>query len=130
QGLARVTADDEAAGLGHEGAQVADGAPHHDVDALHRDAAASRGIAVDDEQPAVAARAGRLARAPVHDYPAGHQVLGQPGARVTVHAHGRKLVHAGAVVADMAVNLDVELGVEPAGDRMSPVRVEDAPAAR
>ena len=34
---------------------------HDDVDALHRDAAARRGVAVDDQQPAAAGGAGRLA---------------------------------------------------------------------
>jgi hypothetical protein len=36
-------------------------ARHDDVDALHRDAAARRGIALDDEQAAAAGGAGRLA---------------------------------------------------------------------
>jgi hypothetical protein len=38
--------------LRHEGRHVADVAMHDDVDALHRDAAARRGIALDDQQPA------------------------------------------------------------------------------
>ena len=34
----------------------------------------------------------------------------------------------GAVVADVPVDLDLELGVEPAGDRVRAVRVDDPPA--
>src|SRR6266545_7959341 len=128
QCLTRIAADDEAAGLRHEGAQVTDGAPDDDVDSFHRDPAARRRVAVHDQQPAVAACAGRLARAPVDDNGSGHQVLGHSGTRVPVNAHRRELVHAGAVVADMALNLHVDLRVETAGDRMGSVRVEDAPA--
>ena len=40
--LAGVAADDEAAGLRHEPAQVSDGSAHDDVDALHRDPACVR----------------------------------------------------------------------------------------
>ena len=52
------------------------------------------------------------------------------GARVAVHAHRRELVHPGAVVADVAVDLDLDLRVEPAGDRVRAVRVDDAPPPR
>ena len=128
--IAGVAADDEAARLRHERAQVPDRAADDDVDALHRDAAARRGVAVDDEQPAVRGRARRLADAAVDDDDARHHVLGDPGARVAAHAHRRVLVHAGAVVADVAVDLDLELGVEPARDGVRTLRVDDPPAAR
>ena len=53
-----------------------------------------------------------------------------PGARVAVHAHGRELVHAGAVVADVPVDLDLDLGVEAARDRVRTARVDDAEVPR
>src|SRR5215211_649361 len=55
--LARVAADDEPARLGHEPGEVTDGALDDDVEPLHRDAAARRGVAVDDEEAAVTGRA-------------------------------------------------------------------------
>jgi hypothetical protein len=48
EGLAGVTANDQATGLGHESAQVAHGAANHDVDPLHGDPAARSRVAVDD----------------------------------------------------------------------------------
>ncbi len=47
-----------------------------------------------------------------------------------MHAHGRELVHAGAVVADVPVDLDLDLGVEPARDGVRTARVDDAPVTR
>ena len=63
--------------LRHERAHVADRAADDDVDALHRDAAARDGVAVHDEQAAVAGRAGRLAGVAVDDDRARHHVLGE-----------------------------------------------------
>src|SRR4029079_1401776 len=62
--------------------------------------------------------------------PAGHEVLRDAGARVAVHAHGRALVHAGAVVADVPVDLHLDVGVETARDRVGAARVDDAPVTR
>src|SRR5262249_20713656 len=76
QALAGIAADDEAAGLGHEGAEMADGAADHDIDALHGDAAAGRGITLDDQQPAMARGAGGLAGIAFDPDLAGHDVLG------------------------------------------------------
>ena len=42
----------------------------------------------------------------------------------------RQLVHPGAVVADVPVDLDLGLGVEADRDRVGAVRVADQPAAR
>ena len=39
------------------------------------------------------------------------------------------LVHAGAVIADMAVDLDGDRRVEARGDGVAPARVEHAPVA-
>ena len=50
---AGIAQNDQVAGLRHEGRHVADGAVDDDVDALHRDAAAGGGVAVDDQQPAM-----------------------------------------------------------------------------
>ena len=79
-----------AARLRHERAHVADRALDDDVDALHRDAAARRGVAADDSRPPCAGRARRLAGVAVDDDAAGHHVLGQPGAGVAVHAHASR----------------------------------------
>ena len=130
KGVAGVAAHDEAAGLCHEGAQVADRAADDDVDSLHRDAAAGGGVAADDEQAAAPGGARRLAGVAVHHDLSRHRVLGGAGSCVSVHAHGRALVHARAVVAHVAVDLDLDLGVEPAGDGVRAVRVEHAPVSR
>ena len=42
-----------ATGLRHEGAHMADRAPHYDVDSLHGDAAAGRGVAADHDEAAL-----------------------------------------------------------------------------
>ena len=63
------------------------------------------------------------------DNDARHHVLGEPRTGVAVHAHRRQLVHAGAVVADVTVDLDLDLGVDSARDRVRTVRVDDSPAS-
>ena len=107
--VAGVAEHHDGAGLRHERAHVADRALDHDVDALERDAAAGRGVAADD----AAAR-----RAPVA--PAAWLALpstttrpdimfsATPDAGVAVHADGRVLVHAGAVVAGVALDHDLD----------------------
>jgi hypothetical protein len=74
--------------------------------------------------------AGRLARVPVDDDRARHQVLGDARAGVAVDAHGRELVHAGAVVADVPLDLDLHVRVDAAGDGVRAVRVDDPPMPR
>ena len=128
--LAGVAAHHERAGLGHERAHVPDGAVHDDLDALHRDPAAGRGVAAHDDQPAAAGRRAGLSRIAVDHDAAGHDVLRQPDAGVAVHAHRRALVHPGAVVADVPVDVDLDLGVDPDGDRVRAVGMGDAPARR
>ena len=98
---------------------MADRALHHDVDALHRDAAAGGGVAVDAEQPATAGGAGRLAGVALDMDEARHHVLGDAGAGAAMDDDGRLLVHAGAVVADRAVDLDGDRRVEAGGDGMT-----------
>ena len=67
-------------------------------------------------RPPRARRPGRLRRAALDDHAPRHHVLGHPDAAVPAHAHGRELVHAGAVVADVTVDLDLVRRVEPDRD--------------
>src|SRR5204863_1137525 len=80
--VAGVAAYDKRAALGHERAHVPDLSAHGDVDALHRDAAARGRVAVDDEEAAAAGRTRRLARVPLDDDRARHDVLGDACADV------------------------------------------------
>ena len=66
-----------------------------------------------------------LAGAAVYDDEPAHHVLGQARARVAVHAHGRELVHAGAVVANVPVDVDLDLGVDAARHGVRAARVAD-----
>jgi hypothetical protein len=109
---------------------VPDRAADDDVDALHRDAAAGGGVAEDDEQAAVRARSGRLARVPVHDHGARHHVLRDARPGVAADADRRPLVHPGAVVADVAVDLDLDVRVDPAGDGVGAVGIEPTQVPR
>ena len=79
---------------------------HDDVDALHRDAAARGGVALDDQQAALAGGAGILAGVALDADLARHHVLGDAGAGRAMHDDGRLLVHAGAIIADAALDLD------------------------
>ena len=58
---------------------------------------------------------------------AGHHVLRHPDAAVARDPHGRVLVHPGAVVADVPVDLDLELAVQTGGERVGALRVVDPP---
>jgi hypothetical protein len=84
-------------------------------------------ITVHDEQAAAGGCPRRLARVPLDDDRAGHEVLGEPWTRVPAHPHRRELVHPSAVVADVPVDLDLDLGVDPAGHGVGAVRAEHAP---
>ncbi len=55
----------------------------------------------------------------------GHDVLGNARPGIAIDRHIGMLVHAGAVVADVAVDGDVERRVEPGRQRMQPARVPD-----
>src|SRR5262249_5292830 len=119
--LTRVAADHERALLGHEPADVPDRSVDHDLDSLHRDPAAGRGASLDHQQAAAPGRARGLAGAALdHDAP-GHHVLGHPDAAVARDPHGGVLVHPGAVVADVTVDLDLELAVEAGGESVRPL---------
>ena len=67
---------------------------------------------------------------PSTDHRARHDVLGHADAAVAVHAHGGLLVHAGAVVADVPVDVDLERRVEADRDGVAPAGVAHAPAPR
>src|SRR4029453_2680464 len=114
--IPRIAEHNEIAGLGHECAHMANRAPHHDFDALHRDAATRRGIAVDAEQSAAPCGACRLARIPRDMHKAAHHVLGDAGACAAMNQYGRKLVHASAVIADRPVDLDRDWYIETGGN--------------
>ena len=86
------------------------------------------GVAADDQQPAAAGRPGRLARGALDDNRARHHVLRHPDAAVAVHADDGVLVHAGAVVAHVALDVDLQRRVEADRDRVAPPGVAHAPA--
>jgi uncharacterized protein YqfA (UPF0365 family) len=113
--------------LRHESRQMADRAFDDDVDAFHGNAAARRRIAVDHERAAASGGAGRLRRVAPHPYFSRHHIFGDTLAGIAFDDDGRLFVHAGAVVADVTVDLDKERAVEAGGDRMLPARIEHPP---
>ena len=102
--------------------------PRTTTSAPFSEIAARRCRAVDDERAAVGRGAGRRARVALDDDGARHHVLGHADARVAVHADPRELVHPGAVVARVALDLDLRAGDRADGERVAPARVEDAVA--
>ena len=127
QRVACIAADNEVAGLGHEGAHMADIAVHDDVDALHRDTAARAGVTLDDQRAAIGGGAGVLAGITFNDDGAAHHVLGDTGAGRTVHMHGGLLVHAGAVIAGRAFDVHLDRGVQTDSDRVTAPGIHDFP---
>ena len=69
----------------------------------------------------------RLPGVALHMHPPGHHVFGDARAGVAVDDDRRLLVHAGAVIADMSLDLDRDRRVDADGDRVLPARIEDAP---
>ena len=98
---------------------------HHNIEPAQRDAAARRCVAIYDQQSAATGRARRLRRIALHVHATGHHVLGQARSGIAVHRDMRVLVHTGAVIADMAVDGDAHVAVEPARKRMRTARVAD-----
>src|SRR5437773_8689383 len=127
QGFARISAHNEMAALRHEGRHMADRAADHDIDALHRDAAARGGIALDDQEPAIAGRTRRLASIAVDAHDARHHVFGDTWTRMAMDEDFGMLVHAAAIEAGMAADLDHNRGIETAGNGMLAHRVLDQP---
>src|SRR5262249_33252395 len=121
---AGIAAHHQAAGLRHEGAHGADAATNHDVDALHGNAASGAAIALAHDQAALTRGSGGGAGIAFHPPFARHDVLGQADAALAIHDDGRFLVHAAAVVADMAVDLDLDRLGQPDGAGMLAVHVD------
>ena len=107
---------------------MADRAADHDLDALHRDPAARRGAATDHQQPSAPRGRRGLARVALHDDRARHDVLRDADAGVALDPHRRPLVHAGAVVAHVPGDLDLDRRAEPDRHRVRAARVGDPPA--
>jgi hypothetical protein len=104
-----------------------DRAPDDDIDALHRDAAARRGIPVDDQEPAAPRGPGGLGGIALHPDDARHHVLGDPGAGMAVDFDLGLGVHAAAVKAGMAIDQDLERSGQADSERVRPARVQDLP---
>src|SRR5262249_44322191 len=75
QCFAGVAEHDEVAGLPHEGREMPDRPLYDDIDALHRDTAPRRGVAIDHEQSAAAGRARALRGVAFHMDAPGHHVF-------------------------------------------------------
>src|SRR5262245_41578169 len=130
QGVARVAANNDPADLRHEGGVVPDAPPSDDSNSLHRDPAAQRGIAFDDEQSTVRGR------------PRGDrsESLDPNAARAHAFRHARPgiavyrdvglLVHACGVVAGVALDIDAHRSVDPDRDGMGAVGIEHAHVPR
>ena len=73
-------------------------------------------------------RAGGLARVAIDDNDPRHHVFSEPRADVATNAHGRALVHPGAVVAHVTRHLDFERRIWYA--TACAVQVQDPPAPR
>src|SRR5215470_11587581 len=104
---------------------MADRAFHHDVEPSHRYPAACRGIAVDDQQPAASRCTGRLRHITLHVHATRHDVLRHAGSGIAVDGDGGSLVHAGAIVAHMTFDGDIELAVEPSDNGVKAARILD-----
>src|SRR6202043_2720453 len=105
----------------------ADRAFHENIDALHRNAAARGGVAVDDQQSAATDGTGRLAGI-AHDVNQSvHHVFGNPGAGIAANPDRRPLGHAAAIIADMAVDLDLDRGIDADADGVVALGVLDLP---
>ena len=124
--VAGVAEHHERSGLRHEGRHMPDRALDHDVDAAGRDAAAARGIAVDHEQTAAPRGAGGSRGIAFDVHAARHHVLGDADAGRAIDDDVGALVHAGAVIAGIAVDLDGDGGIDAGGDGMAAARIDHA----
>ena len=104
---------------------MADRAFDDDVEPANGDAAAGGRVAVDHEQAAAAGCARGLRRIAFDVDEARHHVLGDADAGAAVDDDGRLLVHAGAVIADIAVDLDGRGRIDTNGDGVAATRIED-----
>ena len=122
-----IAEHNQVAGLPHEGGEMSDRSFDDDIDSLHRDATSRRCIAVDYEEAAAAGCASRLRCVAFHMDPPGHHVFGDTLAGVAVEDDVRLLVHAGAVIADMSLDLDRDRRVDAGSDRVLSARIEHTP---
>ena len=125
--LTGVATNDQGAGLAHKRAHMADRTGNDNGDSFHRDAAARAGIAFDDDEPAAPRGRGGLRGVAAHaDRPA-HNVLGEASAGMAVDDNRRRRVHAGAVIADMPLDLDMHRFGDADCDRVGAVRIQHLP---
>ena len=81
----------------------------------------------DHQQPAIAGGARRFGRIALDPHDARHHVLGNADPGMAMDDDLGFLVHAAAIEADMALDLDGERPVEAAGDGMLAHRIVDQP---
>src|ERR1700751_2240708 len=122
-----VAAYDEGSGLAHKGAHMADRARHDDGDALHRDPAARAGVAFDDDEPPAPGRGRRLRGVAAHPHRPAHDVLGETGPGMPVDDNLGRRIHAGAIITDMPLDLDMNGCRQPDRYGVGAVRVQYAP---
>src|SRR5687768_3388327 len=113
------------AGLSHEGGHVPNRALDDDIESAQRDAAARGGIPIDDEESAARGCAGRLRGITFYVYPPRHHVFGKACSSIAVDGDRGAFVHPSAVIANMALDADVEVAVEAAGERVKPAGILD-----
>src|SRR5918995_4265802 len=118
------------ASLRHERTHMTDRAFDHDVEASKRDPAASRSVPLDDKKTAARRGTSRLGSITTNMHPSRHHVLGEPSAGIAIHGDSSVLIHAGAVVAGMTVDHDIQRAVETAPNRVQTARVPDDEVAR
>src|SRR3546814_20551906 len=70
-----------------------------------------------------------LGGAALHAYSTGHHVFRHADADVAMHGDGGLLVHAGAVVAGMPLDIDGQGGIHADGQVVLAIRVGDHPFA-
>jgi len=124
--VAGIAKHDERPGLGHERRHMSDRALDHDVDASGRDAAAARGIAIDHEQTTAAGGTRRRGSVTFDVHPARHHVLGNAHSGAAIDDDIGALVHARAVIAGVAVDLDRDGGINAGSDGMPAAGIDDA----
>src|SRR5271170_6125024 len=122
-----LAADYQGAGLAHERAHMSDRTADDNRDPLHRDAAARPRVALDDDEPAATRGGSGLRGVAAHPDDPAHDVLGEPGPGMAVHGDRGRRVHAGAIVSDMPVYLDLHRLGEADRNRMRAIRVQHPP---
>ena len=121
---ARVTQNNQMPRLGHERGHVSHVAADDDVDTLHGNPGTGRrGPLHHDQTPVAGGRQG-LAGVPLHPDQPGHDILGAPGTGVASDRDAGMFVHAGAVVTDMPVDMDLDRRIQTTRQRVFTPRME------